>query len=59
MREAYRVNKASIYQKMDTANKQCGILFVYISNEIADLATIEKAMVTILQKITAQIETNQ
>lgn len=58
MREAYRKNKPDFYQKLSLQNIQYGILFVYISNEVEEQVTIDNAMAALLDKITAQTETN-
>jgi ribonuclease P protein component len=55
MREAYRQNKPDLYQEL-TANKvQLAVMFVYIGKEVAEYATIQKAMISAFKKLLAKI----
>jgi ribonuclease P protein component len=57
MREAFRLNKASLYQSLLSENKQIALAFIYQSNEILPYADIEKSLITLLaglqEKLTA------
>ena len=56
IREAYRLNKQYITEKINGKDIQIHIAFNYVSNEILDYATIEKKMKLTLQKIMDKME---
>ena len=56
IREAYRLNKQTINEKINGKEIQIHIAFNYISNDVLDYAAIEKKMKLSLQKITDKIE---
>ena len=45
MREAYRLSKNILYEKMNTAGKKIIISFIYVGKKIEDYEAIEKAIV--------------
>jgi ribonuclease P protein component len=56
IREAYRLNKQSITDKINGKDIQIHIAFNYVSNDVLDYATIEKKMKLSLQKIMDKME---
>jgi len=56
IREAYRLNKQSITEKINGKDIQIHIAFNYVSNDVLDYATIEKKMKLSLQKIMDKME---
>jgi ribonuclease P protein component len=56
IREAYRLNKQCIIEKINEKNKQIHIAFNYVSDDVLDFATIEKKMKLSLQKIMDKME---
>lgn len=51
IRESYRKNKASFYNKFYLSKKQVLIFFIYQSKYIADYNTIENSVISLLKKI--------
>lgn len=49
MREVYRLNKPTFYESIKT--QKMDLMFVCLSNEELEYSIIEKAMLTLLQKI--------
>ena len=56
MREAYRLNKLMIKDKINEKQLQIHIAFHYISNEEIDFVTIDKKMKIALEKLLIKIE---
>jgi ribonuclease P protein component len=56
IREAYRLNKQSICEKLNGKEIQIHIAFNYVSNDVLEYATIEKKMKLSLQKIIDKME---
>ena len=52
MREVYRLNKHTLYSALKT--EKLDIMFVYLSNEMADYAKIESCIVSLLEHISKQ-----
>ncbi|MES2132436.1 MAG: ribonuclease P protein component [Bacteroidota bacterium] len=52
MREVYRLNKHPLYNSLKT--EKLDVMFVYLSNEIADYAKIESCMVSLMEHISKQ-----
>lgn len=50
IREAYRLNKAAIYNILQQQNKQYALVLIYTGREAADYALIEKKLLILLQK---------
>ncbi len=50
MREAYRLNKPSLYQGLDRSH-QLAIFFIYIGKDIPDYKLIETAMIKAVKKL--------
>jgi ribonuclease P protein component len=55
MREAYRLNKLSMYTELSAKGLQIAVVFVFIGKEISEYAQIEKSMVSALKKIVAKV----
>ena len=55
MREAYRLNKQEILEKLNEKELQIHVAFNYVSDEIMDIAQIEKKMKVALQKLIEKI----
>lgn len=52
MREAYRLNKHTLYSALKT--EKLDVMFVYLSNEVANYAKIEACMLFLLDYIAKQ-----
>jgi len=59
MREAFRLQNKEILQLATQNMKQFRLVFVYISKQKLEYASISKDMEEILQKLSNQIENNQ
>jgi len=55
MREAYRLNKPGLYLKLAPKGLQIAIMFVYIGKDLAEYATIEKAMISAFKKLLTKV----
>jgi ribonuclease P protein component len=51
IREAYRLNKHSIYQKLDLPEEQYGVMLIYIARETLDFHQIEEGVKKGLRKL--------
>jgi ribonuclease P protein component len=51
MREAYRLNKFELYQKLSAVNKQLALMWVYKGAVIPDYKTVEEAMSGCIKKM--------
>lgn len=47
MREVYRLNKHKLYQSL--GEKKLDIMFVFLSNEVADYAQVEQCMLSLME----------
>jgi len=56
MREAYRLNKTSLIEKLEEKQLQVHIAFNYVSDDELDFAAVEKKMKLSLQKLVDRIE---
>jgi ribonuclease P protein component len=56
MREAYRLNKLTLIEKLEEKQLQIHIAFNYVSDDELDFATVEKKMKLSLEKLIAKIE---
>jgi ribonuclease P protein component len=56
MREAYRLNKTLLIEKLEEKQLQVHIAFNYVSDDELDFATVEKKMKLSLQKLVDRIE---
>ena len=56
IREAYRLNKTSLVEKLEEKQLQVHIAFNYVSDDELDFATVEKKMKLSLQKLIDRIE---
>ena len=55
MREAYRLNKQDLTEKLNEKELQIHIAFNYVSDEEMDFATLEKKMKLTLIKLTEKV----
>ena len=55
MREAYRLNKQDLTEKLNEKELQIHIAFNYVSDEEIDFATLEKKMKLTLLKLTEKV----
>ncbi|HEY3372215.1 MAG TPA: ribonuclease P protein component [Prolixibacteraceae bacterium] len=55
MREAYRLNKPSLYLELGAKDLQIAVMFVYIGKDLSEYAPIEKAMISAFKKLLAKI----
>lgn len=51
MREAYRKNKARLYDRLPRSNRQVDIAFLYIAKEICSYHDIEKGIISGLDAV--------
>ena len=49
MREVYRLNKHKLYQSL--GEKKLDIMFVFLSNEVADYAQVELCMLSLMEHV--------
>lgn len=56
VREAYRLNRNIIFPKLTEQKLTLEIAFLYLSNEIADYATIDAKIKDLLRKISVEID---
>jgi len=55
MREAYRLNKADLYQYLTLKESSISLMVIYVEKEIKDFAVIEKGMVKGMKKLLKNI----
>ena len=55
MREAYRLNKPSLYSELADKEVHLAIMFVYIAKDIVEYPVIDKAMISAFKKLLAKI----
>ena len=53
MREAYRKNKNTLYEKLN--DKKIGLVFIYINKSIVDYKEIEEKIILSLQRLNKEI----
>ncbi len=62
IREAYRLNKASFYQKISSSTEatgiQCAMMIIYTAKETMPYSEINQAMEHLLQRLAHQINKN-
>lgn len=56
MREAFRLNKAELYMKLNKTNIQIALMIIYNHSEIHSFKTIETAMIKCFAKLNKLIE---
>lgn len=56
MREAYRLNKQELTERVGLKNLQLHIAFNYVSNDLLEFEKIEKKMKQAIQKIIEKVE---
>lgn len=59
IREAYRINKQSLWSNLAEKSLRVDIAFQYVANEILDFAVIEKKLKQGVDKIITEINENQ
>jgi ribonuclease P protein component len=55
MREAYRLNKLTLYDELAAKELHIAAMFIFIGKDLAEFAAIEKAMFSALKKIVAKL----
>ena len=55
MREAYRLNKPTLYDELAAKELHIAAMFIFIGKDIAEFAAIEKSMISALKKIAAKL----
>lgn len=58
MREAFRLHKHQLYQKLNKETKQLNLMLIYVGKETANFATIEKKYLRLMDKLLQQIQSN-
>jgi len=58
IREAYRLNKHSIYQKLESSENQYGIMLIYVGKETLDFHKIEEGVKKGLRKLPHKLTVN-
>jgi len=56
IREAYRLNKDSLYQNFENEEVQFGLMLIYVGKEVMDFHTIEKGVKKGFGKLLQRIE---
>lgn len=56
MKEAFRLNKFSLYTTLEKKNKQLALMILYNSNSICDFSQISEAMKELLQSLINKLE---
>jgi ribonuclease P protein component len=56
MREAFRLNKHDLYDKVNSLNLQLALMIIYNHGEIFPYKTIEDALIKALNKITVKLD---
>ncbi len=51
IREAFRINKFKLYEKLKAENKQMALLIVYKKTDVFKFKEIEKAMIYVLKSL--------
>lgn len=51
LREAYRINKSSLIERLDAADKRLAMMVIYTSNEKLDFASIERKLLKAMGSI--------
>ena len=51
MREAYRLNKSSLYDEIAARNLQIAIMFLFVGKDVAEYPAIEKGMISAFKKL--------
>ena len=55
MREAYRLNKPSLYDGLAAKDLHIAVMFVYVGKDLIDFPIIEKAMISAFKKVLAKV----
>lgn len=54
-REAYRLNKNSLYSQLKEGNVKLAVAFIYLPSEMLDYTAVEKGMKKALKKLTEEV----
>jgi len=55
IKEAYRLNKHTLYNTLEINNKQCVIAFLYTTKQINDFNLIQNKILLILQRLQKEL----
>lgn len=55
MREAYRLNKPTLYDELEAKNLHIVLMFVYVGKDIAEYPAIEKGILSAFKKLLAKV----
>lgn len=55
MREAFRLHKHDLYERLNLASKKLNLMLIYVGKEPANFATIEKKYLKLIDKLLVQI----
>jgi ribonuclease P protein component len=55
MREAYRKNKQPLINVLHEKNKKVDLMFLHVSKELSDYKKIENGMISVMEKLQAQL----
>ena len=55
IKEAYRLNKNSLYKTLSISNKQCAIAILYNSKQISDFNSTQNKILLILQRLQKEL----
>lgn len=55
MREAYRLNKGTLYAELGAKQLNLALMFVYIAKDLTEQAGIDKAMISAFKKLIIKI----
>jgi ribonuclease P protein component len=55
MREAFRLHKADLYDKVTTKNTRLSVALIYTSKEESDFSAIERSIIRLLEKLAAAV----
>ena len=57
-REAYRLQKNTLQQKLLEAEKQLNVFFIYTGKELPDFITVKDKVAVVLKKLGGKIDEN-
>ena len=57
-REAWRLQKNELHEKLKAYNKQLSIFFIYTGKELPDFATVKDKVAVVLKKLSDKIDEN-
>ena len=56
MREAYRLNKQTLYQMLQETEQKISLMIIYVDKELKDYATIEKGITKGMKKVLKKLK---